>query len=48
MTQTNEAHDIASAKYALQLNVCVFYLIYLNKGRWEWYPSPGTVPLKTQ
>ena len=36
MTQTDEANDIVSAIYALQL--CVFYLIYLNKGRWERYP----------
>ena len=42
IAQTAEANVIVSATYALQL--CVFYLIYLNKGRWERYldnPSPG-------
>ena len=44
MAQADEANDIVSAIYALQL--CVFYLIYINKDRWERYPdtpSPGTV-----
>ena len=39
MAQTDEANDIVYAIYALQLSVHVFYLIYLNKGRWEWYPD---------
>ena len=44
MTQTDEANDIVSAIYTLQL--CVFYLIHFKKGRWERYPDtpfPGTV-----
>ena len=43
MAQTDEAKDIVFDIYALQL--CVFYLIYLNKDRWERFPdtpSPGT------
>ena len=50
MAHTDEANDIVSVKYALQ--VCVFYLINFNKGRiWEPFPdtpSPSTVQLNTQ
>ena len=43
MAHTEEANDIVSVKYALQ--VCIFYLIYFNKGRWEPFPDTpsGTV-----
>ena len=47
MAQTDVANVIVSVIYALQSYV--FYLIYLNKGRWERYPdtpSPGTVHYK--
>ena len=48
MTQTDEANVIVSAIFALQL--CVFYLIYLNEDRWEPIPDtpPGTVHKKKQ
>ena len=42
-------NGIVSAIYALQL--CLFYFIYLNKGRWERYAdtlSRGTVHQTTQ
>ena len=44
VAQSDEANDNFSAIYALLL--CVFYLIYLNNGRWERspdIPSPVTV-----
>ena len=44
MAHTDEANDIVSDKYALQ--VYVFHLIYFGKGQWERFPdttSPGTV-----
>ena len=39
MAQTDEANDIVSAIYMYALQLCVFYLINLNKGRWERYPD---------
>ena len=43
MVQADEANDIVFAIYALEL--CAFYLIYLNKGRWERYPdTPSILP----